>query len=232
MDSRVEIQLRARYQHAWATADRRRFERSSSSRLRQAMVRRNGSASRPHGIRHCPSWAGPAGAEYPLGNTAHGEIREYVERLDVTTSLRAYGAALDVSRGSDLAGSRYFLLELHPSEGVTRVTGFTKQQRDRAMVEYLRAEQALAGPGDEAVLVYSPLAQPVVASVSKLRSRHGALSGSGRPGAEVNRSRSSPRQHLVVPRDLRQNRHNRQIALGHERPRRTSMSSHMAPPPR
>lgn len=81
------------------------------------------------------------------------ELREYVQRLDVENSLRTYQTSLRTLDIPTLKKAHYFLLELRPSEGRVRVTGFGGAELDQATTAYLNVETSLQGPGSEAVLV-------------------------------------------------------------------------------
>lgn len=155
---KIEIQLRTRLQHAWATgvetvgtlltqplkssigeADWLRF----FSLMGSALAIREGTPTVP---------GTPAGTSELIA-----ELRELSDRLRVEQVLTAYGEAIQtINQGERRAP--YYLLELRPEggpggRGVVTVTGFEANQLEEATQSYLIAEKQLHEPGAQVVLV-------------------------------------------------------------------------------
>jgi hypothetical protein len=155
---KIEIQLRTRLQHAWATAvetvgtliaqplkssigegDWLRFFALMGSE----MALREGTPTIP---------GTPSGKR-----ELDAELQELSDRLRVEQVLTGYGQALQtIHQGRRRA--TYYLLELRPEggpggQGVVRVTGFEANQLDEATHAYLETEKRLVEPGAQAVLV-------------------------------------------------------------------------------
>ena len=150
---RIEIQLRSRLQHAWATAvetistftgqayksnigedDWKRFFALMGS----AIARRE----------RRPLIPGTPDDEVALSE----ELREAVSQLNVMMQLRAWGTALETTTSRQVAD--LYLLELDPTAMNLTITGYDATDMDRANSAYLEAERRLeAIPGAQAVLV-------------------------------------------------------------------------------
>jgi|ERR1017187_263891 hypothetical protein len=152
---KIELQLRSRLQHAWATA-----VETVDTFTRQAL---KSSVGKPDWLRFF-ALMGSAIAirekSAPVPNTPvnpqalRQEIREYAERLDVERVLLAFGSALRTTRPKPGKGrAHYFLLELNPTAKRTKITGFRMDELPKAAKEYLAAEHAIADLGADAVLV-------------------------------------------------------------------------------
>jgi hypothetical protein len=154
---RIEVQIRSRLQHAWATA-----VETVGTFLQQSLKSRQGE----------PEWLrffALMGTSFALRErTARipntpwkrkellPELKDIVDRLHVDERLRGYGAALkeEILTHPDFKDSRYFLVQLDPAAGTTYVSGYTKDQLVRASTDYLRIEREIAAqPGADAVLV-------------------------------------------------------------------------------
>jgi len=155
---KIEIQLRTRLQHAWATAvetvgtlltqplkssigeeDWLRF----FSLMGSALAFREGTPTIP-------------GTPTTVGDLSN-ELSELSERLRVEDVLTAYGRAIQTIYQGERRAS-YYLLELQPaggegSHGVVTITGFESDQLEEATRSYLGAETRLTEPGSQAVLV-------------------------------------------------------------------------------
>ncbi len=153
---KIEIQLRSKLQHAWATA-----VETVGSFVRQAL---KSSMGEQEWLRFFALMGSAMAArEYtPLvPNTPEEhkdlieELRDYVQRLDIVTRLRAYGTALmTLNQPGATVDAKYFLLELDPTAKQLSVTGFKANELDRASKQYLAAERSITRqPGADAVLV-------------------------------------------------------------------------------
>ncbi len=151
---KIEVQLRSKHQHAWATAvetvgtfsgqalksslgsgEWQRFFALMSS----AIALREKTASAP---------------ATPLKRSELiGELKRYADTLQVESRLREYGNALQAI-SSESTNAYYFLLELDPKAGQLKVTGFDLQQGQEAEDKYAEAEQLVReSQGTDAVLV-------------------------------------------------------------------------------
>lgn len=151
----IELQLRSRLQHAWATAVEtvgtflQQALKSSEgpekwlwffSLIGSAFARREGT----------PPVPGTPTSKTELLDTARRLARE----LDVNRRLESYGEALKVLEDKNQANAKYFLLELRPAEDKLLVVGYEAGMLNRATSDYLKSEKSLAGqPGAQAVLV-------------------------------------------------------------------------------
>lgn len=157
-DLLIEIQLRTRLQHAWATA-----VETATTFTRQALKWRGGSED----WKRFFALMGSALAireEMPLvpGTPTRKvelkvELRQLVQRLNVRNVLIGWSAAVNsfLTR-QDYPGAKLFLMELEMTPQVSlRVTPFGDGDRLRASELYLAAEKKLDGrdDGSQAVLV-------------------------------------------------------------------------------
>jgi len=152
---KIELQLRTRLQHAWATAvetvglfrqQMLKANRGDRDWLRFFALMGMAIALRE---RTAPVPSTPAN-EVDLAN----ELREWSARLDVEGHLSAYRTALRIVRHPSLTGAEYFLLNLDPVARRISITGYRARDLDRASREYLSAERAtLDEIGPDAVLV-------------------------------------------------------------------------------
>lgn len=151
----VEMQLRSRLQHAWATA-----VETVGTFLQQALKASQGEED---WLRFF-SLMGSALAlreRTPMvpgtpSNTPEllSELRGLAKKLDVKNRLESYGAALRIVEDPDTKRAQFFLLELEPGVGSLRIRGYRRDGLERATRDYLEIERGLAGkPGAEAVLV-------------------------------------------------------------------------------
>ncbi len=152
----IEMQLRSRLQHAWATAVEivgtflSQSLKSSQGEERwlrffalmgSALARREGSENL------VPDTPNSVAA-------LKTELRKSVGELNVRDVLQMYQNGIEVGLQGAASGDYYFLLRLEPSVGRMNVTGFKRHDIDRATEEYLRVERQISGtPGSEAVLV-------------------------------------------------------------------------------
>lgn len=153
----IEVQLRSRLQHAWATA-----VETVGTFLRQSLKASQGSEQWLRFFSLMGSALAlrertPVVPETPTSKSQLvKELKRHTRRLDVKNRLETYGATLQTLQtleGAEVKAARYFLLELRPSEGKLIIRTFASNELDKATGEYLRIERSLTGPGSEAVLV-------------------------------------------------------------------------------
>jgi len=151
----IEIQIRSRLQHAWATA-----VETVGTFLEQSLKSSEGSkdwlqffavtSSAFALIEKTPT--------VPDTPSDRAELRDRVTKmaaeLQVDTTLSAYGEALKIAEDQESAGSDYFLLSLNPGAGTLEVLSYRRQQLPKATADYLAKEKELANlPGAQVVLV-------------------------------------------------------------------------------
>lgn len=153
---RIEIQLRSPLQHAWATA-----VETVGTFIQQALKSSTGEEGwlrffRLMGsvIAHQENTASVPNTPADI-NVLVKELRYYAQILDVVNRLQAYGDALKYFEDPAVSiGTKYYLLNLDPSESEIRVDSFSKRELDKALDEYLALEKTSAGTnGRDIVLV-------------------------------------------------------------------------------
>lgn len=154
----VEIQLRSKLQHAWATA-----VETVSTFLDQSLKSSQGSDRWLRFFALMGSALAlrekrPLVPETPQSEAElKKELRLITDELNVRARLRGYGEALQTVDKGSVPNAHYFLLALDPgaeSYATLAVSEYTRAQLDTATADYLEVERALAGkPGAEAVLV-------------------------------------------------------------------------------
>ncbi|MEA2415051.1 MAG: hypothetical protein QOI58_1708 [Thermoanaerobaculia bacterium] len=149
----IEIQLRTRLQHAWATA-----VETVGTFLQQSLKSSEGSEKWLRFFALTGSAFALAERTQAVPETPQSpqELTDFVRtleaELDVRKTLGAYGEALKIAEDTQMAKAYYFLLSLTPSQEALSVFGYQKEQLDRATDHYLQIEKALP-PGGQAVLV-------------------------------------------------------------------------------
>ncbi|MDX2074085.1 MAG: RelA/SpoT domain-containing protein [Alphaproteobacteria bacterium] len=152
----IEIQIRSRLQHAWATAVETvgtfltqplKSSLGEEKWLRFFAVMGSVIALREGSTALVPGT--------PTTKTALiKELRAITGELDVIGTLKMFGEALNVGEQSTAKGNHFFLLKLEPTEQRMTVTGFSRKQLDEASKRYLEVEKEIADtPGADAVLV-------------------------------------------------------------------------------
>lgn len=151
----IEIQMRTRLQHAWATA-----VETVGTFLRQALKSSQGEAEWLRffslmGSVFALREGSPPVPDTPTNATVlRSEIKHISGLLNVQYALAAYQQAIQVVRQGPEKGDHYYLLTLEPMEQKITVQAFPRRRLDEASEEYLRVEQSIADrPGAEAVLV-------------------------------------------------------------------------------
>lgn len=151
---RIEVQLRTRPQHAWATAVETvglfTGQALKASQGDEEWLRFFAVMSSQQAIRErLPTIPGT-----PTDRAAlRAELRDLTESLKAIQRLQAYGAAL-LRVDRVFPNAYFFLLELDAPAGKLQVEGYTRGQREVAALAYEAMERAIAGrPGVDAVLV-------------------------------------------------------------------------------
>lgn len=152
---KIEVQLRTKRQHAWATAvetvgvfrqEMLKANQGDDEWLRFFALMGTAIANRER----CPSVPDTPASRSELAD----QLRAYADNLDVRGHLTAYHTALNVVRHPSLAGNHYFILRLDPVAKEVRVTGYRKGQLEQAQEDYQRAERrTFDQPGPDVVLV-------------------------------------------------------------------------------
>jgi len=162
---KIEVQIRTRLQHAWATAVETvgtlRKEALKSSIGEEKWLRFFQLMGSVIALREKSKVLVP---NTPSEKAALiKELRQLTSDLDVIKSLKMYGDVLKVGEQAAKKGDDYFLLKLEPSEQRMTVIGFKKKQLEEASAAYLKIEREITDiPGADAVLV-------AVDSISSLR---------------------------------------------------------------
>ena len=150
----IEIQLRSRLQHAWATAVEtvdfftgQALKSSVGQQRWKDFFKLMGSAL---ALRESTALV-PGTPQDPQELATL--LREASNELKVVSTLRAWGRAIRTLR-KHTKGARYFLVSLNPDTRRIRVKGFTEAQAQGAATEYTATEKAIRKrPGAQAVLV-------------------------------------------------------------------------------
>lgn len=153
----IELQLRTRRQHAWATA-----VETVGTFLGQSLKSSEGSGDWLRffeliGSGFARVEDGPAADNVPAdAGTLLAGIRDAAERLQVKEKLEAFRETLrTVERHDLLRGRQYFLLVLQPEQESLRITAYGEGQLVEATENYLTEEKNIAGTAGETVLVAS-----------------------------------------------------------------------------
>lgn len=150
---KIEMQIRTRYQHAFATAvetvgmfSGQALKSNLGSREWRRFFSLMGSVIALR--ERSPLVPGTPETRGELIS----ELRHYVESLQVGNRLREYGRALHaISTASD--DSYFYLLELNPAKGTLGVSGFALKDALLAERKYAEAEAAAKDVKGDAVLV-------------------------------------------------------------------------------
>ena len=152
----IELQLRTRIQHAWATA-----VETVGTFLRQSLKSSEGHEEWLRFFQLIGSGFAlveniPIGPNVPEESSALiSEIRRLSRRLQVRRKLRAFGSALRViEQESQIRDYRYFLLSLRPAEkSQLTIWSFVGKELETATELYLEQEKATERTAGETVLV-------------------------------------------------------------------------------
>jgi hypothetical protein len=160
----IELQLRSRYQHAWATA-----VETAGTFLERSLKSSQGPADWLEFFRYVSSAFALAEGQPTVPGTPKGKgelkrwVAERAKALDVTRKLKAFGAAVQQLTGVEYGDAHYFLLELRPDKNTVAVTPFSAHQLKEANAAYTELEQRIASESIAGV-------QAVLVSVDKLES--------------------------------------------------------------
>lgn len=152
----IELQLRTRLQHAWATA-----VETVGTFLGQSLKASQGREDWLRFFKLIGSGfalveGGPAAGNVPADSGAlMTEIRNAAKGLRVKERLEAFRYALKEVGLKELHGYRYFLLVLQPEEESLRISGFRDGDLTKATEAYLTQEKNLANTAGDTVLVSS-----------------------------------------------------------------------------
>jgi hypothetical protein len=153
---KIEIQLRSQLQHAWATA-----VETVGAFVKQAL---KSSLGEEEWLRFF-SLMGAALAfkenTAPVPGTPNAysdlvkELREHARSLEVSSRLRAFGAALQYYEGAQSKKNHYYLMEVNNAQRTVSVTGFKQSESEKATAKYLEVEKKIkeTSPNSDAVLV-------------------------------------------------------------------------------
>jgi hypothetical protein len=151
---KIEMQLRSRYQHAWATAvetvgmfSGQALKSSLGSKDWQRFFSLMGSVIALR--ERCPLVTDTPTNRAQLLS----ELAEYAQELNVEARLNEYGRALRHLETS-VQDAAFYLLELDPARGELSITGFESDEAEIAQTRYSDAEEKVReNPGSDAVLV-------------------------------------------------------------------------------
>ena len=161
----IEIQLRSRLQHAWATA-----VETVGTFLGQALKASEGSDRWLRFFTLTSSAFAEAEATSPVpgtprGKQLFGKIRREADALRVVEKLNAYRIALKTIEEHAHVEDQYFLLSLRPEEGLVEIFTYRDDALDEAADHYLELEKRyIESPGAQAVLVRAQSTQALRAA--------------------------------------------------------------------
>lgn len=149
---KIEIQLRSRQQHAWATA-----VETVDAFTGQALKGGRGKQEWQRFFALMGSYLAVREGSPLVPNTPpdiselQGEIVHYVNQLEVFTHLQSYRGTL---QEEDIPGADYYLVELDAEKWETTIIGYADKLLQKAQTDYLEVEKRIAGQrGKDAVLV-------------------------------------------------------------------------------
>lgn len=144
-DLKIEVQIRSKLQHAWATA-----VETVGTFTEQALKSSLGEYDYLRFFTLMGTYIAqrektPVIPDTPTNrNELKQELREYAEKLDLERRLAGYGTALKVFRDPVFKASDYCLLKLDPLAGLVEISGYRQDQLELATKEYTRVERAIA----------------------------------------------------------------------------------------
>lgn len=151
----IEMQIRSRLQHAWATA-----VETVDTFLQFALKSSEGPAPWLSFFTHMGSvFAQIEGTPQAPGTPSDPKelrqaVRDMANSLHVIERLEAYGFALSLVLEKENPKAHFYLLRLEPTNRKLDVTTYTRGQLEQATVDYLKAEKDVAQSGiAEVVLV-------------------------------------------------------------------------------
>lgn len=152
----IEMQIRSRQQHAWATA-----VETVGTFLNQSLKSSRGEDEWLRFFELMGSVIALHEKAQIVPNTPNNksellrEVKEYAEKLNVEHTLQMFGAALrTASDNKKRKGDYFFLLLLQPRLGQMTIHSFPKKSLEEATERYLKIEKEIADdPSADAVLV-------------------------------------------------------------------------------
>lgn len=152
---RIEVQLRSRLQHAWATA-----VETVGTFLQQSLKSSQGEQEWLRFFALMGSYLAEREKSGGVPGTPDNpaelklELQHYAELLDVAPKLRTYRATLTNVTAHSIPRAYYYVLVLEPSENRVTGTPYRQGQLEEASTHYSNVEREIIDlPGAEAVLV-------------------------------------------------------------------------------
>jgi ppGpp synthetase/RelA/SpoT-type nucleotidyltranferase len=151
---KIEMQIRSKYQHAWATAvetvgtftgEALKSSIGSEEWLRFFALMGSALAMREKTslVQNTPT----------SRKNLITELTEYAVKLDVARRLNGYASALKYIK-NDVEDAHWYLMRLDPSKQELVISGFKPEEHKQAEEEYAKAEQKVReNPSTDAVLV-------------------------------------------------------------------------------
>lgn len=155
-DQHIEMQIRSREQHAWATA-----VETVGTFLNQSLKSSQGEEDWLRFFELMGSVLALREKSAPVPNTPTNkaelisEVKRYADLLNVEHTLSMFGQALKIgAENLERKGHYFFLLRLEPTKGMMSIEGFSKKALEEATNKYLEVEREIEStPGSQAVLV-------------------------------------------------------------------------------
>jgi hypothetical protein len=150
---RIEIQLRSKLQHAWATA-----VETAGTFTRQALKSSQGGQDWLRffalmGTAIALREKSPVVPNTPTTvSSLKDALRDYEKRLGALSHLAAYGSTLQTLTEQGV-NAHYYLLELDLAANQVRIQGYRAADLETAANDYLEVEKGLSTRGGDAVLV-------------------------------------------------------------------------------
>lgn len=148
---RIEMQIRSRLQHAWATA-----VETVGEFIGQALKSNLGEAAWLRFFQLMGSAMATEENTEPVPGTPLKrsdlikELRHSARELNVERTLRAFGNVMETR--VNIEGADLFLIATEPLGKTVHVTGFPRGQSEKAMEKYAATEKQFAGTGAQVVL--------------------------------------------------------------------------------
>lgn len=148
---RIEIQLRSRHQHTWATAVEMaetftgQALKTNVGRIDAAWRRFFALMATVFAIRERRPLVPGTPSNQP---ELFGEIRDLSRKLRIETVFAGWNEAVQIVEGRSPAGAKQFLLQLDPTAGTVHVSAYSQSELERASRDYLRAEKEMAARAD------------------------------------------------------------------------------------
>lgn len=153
-DLKIEMQLRSKYQHAWATA-----VETVGMFSGQALKSSLGSDDWKRFFALMGSAIAMREQSEIIPNTPTSkqslidELRDFSQTLQVASRLKQYNKALSALSNNVASNAYFYLLQLDPSRGTLQVKGYSANEVLEAEKQYAKAEEDVKSDGGDAVLV-------------------------------------------------------------------------------